>query len=102
MEPDFRHSLLRLFAALFAALLEIAPHAFAQGFPDQQPLGAPKTTAAAPAGSLIVEALNADLRTSAQDFKDAYNASVAAAAALGPSSSRTDVNAKAAEIKQAK
>jgi tetratricopeptide (TPR) repeat protein len=50
----------------------------------------------------IIKNLNADLRTVAQDIKDADGAKAAAAAQLGAGASRADLDAKEAEIKAAK
>lgn len=50
----------------------------------------------------VIKNLNADLRTVVQDIKDADAAGAAAKQALGASASKTDIEAKEAEIKQAK
>ncbi len=50
----------------------------------------------------VIKAVNSDLRTVTQDIKDADTAATAAAQQLGASASRTDVDAKTAEIKAAK
>jgi tetratricopeptide (TPR) repeat protein len=50
----------------------------------------------------VIKALNTDLRTVSQDIKDADSATVTAQQQLGASASRSDVDAKAAEIKSQK
>jgi tetratricopeptide (TPR) repeat protein len=50
----------------------------------------------------VIKNLNADLRIVTQDIKDADTAHAAAVAALGAAASKTDVDAKEAEIKAAK
>jgi len=50
----------------------------------------------------VIKAINADLKTVTQDIKDADTASATAAQQLGASASKTDIDAKAAEIKAAK
>lgn len=50
----------------------------------------------------VIKGLNADLKTVTQDIKDADNARVAAAASLGASASKTDLDAKTDEIRTAK
>ncbi|MGD0902158.1 MAG: tetratricopeptide repeat protein [Terracidiphilus sp.] len=50
----------------------------------------------------LVKVLNADLIAAGKDIKDADNAGVTARQALGATASRTDVDAKEAEIKLAK
>jgi len=50
----------------------------------------------------IIKNLNNDLKTSVQDFKDADAARATATQALGGSPSKADIDAKEAEIKQAK
>ena len=50
----------------------------------------------------IIKNLNADIRVASQDFKDADAARAAAVQALGATASKTDLDAKEAEIKAAK
>jgi tetratricopeptide (TPR) repeat protein len=50
----------------------------------------------------VIKNLNADLKTSIQDFKDADGAHEAAVAALGATASKSDLEAKENEIKVAK
>jgi tetratricopeptide (TPR) repeat protein len=50
----------------------------------------------------IIKTLNADIKTTAQDFKDADEARATAVQALGASASKADLDAKATEIKTAK
>jgi tetratricopeptide (TPR) repeat protein len=50
----------------------------------------------------VIKNINADIRTAAQDFKDADAASVTARAALGATATKADIDAKIAEIKTAK
>jgi tetratricopeptide (TPR) repeat protein len=50
----------------------------------------------------IIKGLNADLKLATQDFKDADTAQAAAQQALGAGASRSDIEAKEAEIKVAK
>jgi len=50
----------------------------------------------------VIKALNADLKVVSQDIKDADGAAAAAAQQLGAGASKTAIDAKAAEIKQAK
>jgi tetratricopeptide (TPR) repeat protein len=50
----------------------------------------------------VIKNLNADLRKTVDDFKEADGAVAAAQQALGASASKSDVDAKAAEIKAAK
>jgi tetratricopeptide (TPR) repeat protein len=50
----------------------------------------------------VIKSLNSDLRTVTQDIKDADLASTAAAAQLGGSASKADLDAKTNEIKTAK
>ncbi len=50
----------------------------------------------------VIKVLNADLKTVAQDIKDADGARAAAIAALGPKAAKADIDAKEAEIKTAK
>lgn len=50
----------------------------------------------------VVKNLNNDLRTSSQDFRDADGAHAAAVQALGAGASRTDIEAKETELKNAK
>ncbi len=54
---------------------------------------------AAMKANTIIRSLNVDLRVVTQDFKDADDARQAAAAALGATASKTDINAKADSIK---
>jgi tetratricopeptide (TPR) repeat protein len=49
-----------------------------------------------------IKHLNDDLKLASQDFKDVNNAHASAAQVLGPSASKTDIDAKEAEIKTAK
>jgi len=58
--------------------------------------------AAALKANEIIKNLNADLKTVAQDFKDADGARDAAAAALGATAAKSDLDAKEAEIKNSK
>ncbi|MGD0939772.1 MAG: carboxypeptidase-like regulatory domain-containing protein [Terracidiphilus sp.] len=50
----------------------------------------------------VIKGINADLRTVTQDFKDAEGAHAAAVAALGATASKSDLDAKEAEIRTAK
>jgi len=50
----------------------------------------------------VIKSINADIRVVAQDFKDADAAPIAAAAALGAGAAKADIEAKTAEIRQAK
>jgi tetratricopeptide (TPR) repeat protein len=50
----------------------------------------------------IVKGLNADIKLAAQDFKDANSAPATALQTLGATASKTDLDAKEAEIKAAK
>ena len=50
----------------------------------------------------VIKVLNADIKTAAQDFKDADGAPLAAAQALGATAAKADVDAKVAEIRTAK
>ena len=50
----------------------------------------------------VIKVLNADIKTAAQDFKDADGAPLAAAQALGATAAKADVDAKVAEIRAAK
>jgi tetratricopeptide (TPR) repeat protein len=50
----------------------------------------------------VIKHLNDDLKLANQDFKDADNARATAVQALGSSASKTDIDAKEAEIKTAK
>ncbi len=61
-----------------------------------------KANAEAMKANVIINHLNADLRVVAQDKKDIDGAPQAAAQQLGATASRTDVDAKVAEIRAAK
>ncbi len=50
----------------------------------------------------VIRGLNADLKAASQDFKDADGARDAAVAALGATASKSDLDAKEAEIRTAK
>ncbi|MGA9672112.1 MAG: hypothetical protein WBQ94_23065 [Terracidiphilus sp.] len=50
----------------------------------------------------VIKILNADIKTAAQDFKDADTAPATAAQALGAAATKPDVDAKVAEIRTAK
>jgi tetratricopeptide (TPR) repeat protein len=50
----------------------------------------------------VIKVLNADIKTAAQDFKDADGAQATAVQALGATASKPDLEAKVAEIKTAK
>jgi tetratricopeptide (TPR) repeat protein len=50
----------------------------------------------------VITVLNADIKTAAQDFKDADGAQAAAVQALGATAAKPDLEAKVAEIKTAK
>ncbi len=50
----------------------------------------------------VIKGLNADLRVSTQDIKDADSARATAVQQLGPSASKADIDAKEAEIKSEK
>jgi tetratricopeptide (TPR) repeat protein len=57
---------------------------------------------AAMAVNAVIKNLNADLKLTEQDLKEADGAHAAAVAALGAGASKTDIDAKEAEIKKAK
>jgi tetratricopeptide (TPR) repeat protein len=61
-----------------------------------------KHNAEALKANAIIAGINADIKASMQDFKDADGAYAAAAQALGAGASRADIDAKEAEIKTAK
>jgi tetratricopeptide (TPR) repeat protein len=50
----------------------------------------------------VIKVLNADIKTAAQDFKDADGAQATAVQTLGATASKPDLDAKVAEIKTAK
>lgn len=72
--------------------------------PEQQKQlqAARESNAAAAAASNLVTGVNADLQVVNQDLQDALNARTAAIQALGTAATRQDIDAKAAEIENAK
>ena len=61
-----------------------------------------KSNAAAIKANEVIKTLNADIRQTAQDFKDADGAHAAAVQMLGATAAKADVDAKEAEIKAGK